>query len=173
MRYLLLTISLLLTSSQVIGQVPSWQWVKLGASIGFQEGKSAVYDPFNNSAFFTGYLSDTASFSGSTVISNGDDDVFLARYAPNGQLIWAKNAGSTGKDRAEGICTDKLGNVYLTGFFSNTITFYGAPNITLTSAGLEDMFVAKYDQNGQVQWAVKFGGTGKDIGHSIAYFGGD
>ena len=52
----------------------------------------------------------------------------------------------------------------MTGWFQNNATF-GA--FTLTSPGGYDIFIVKYDNNGQALWAVCAGGTGTDIGYGI------
>jgi hypothetical protein len=67
------------------------------------------------------------------------------------------------------VARDGAGNVYVTGIFGN---FFGAPatfgplsgggSVTLTSAGLNDMFLAKYDAAGTLQWVRQAGGTGSD-----------
>ena len=73
-------------------------------------------------------------------------DIFVAKYNGNGTLVWAKQAGSTSTDQGFGIAVDGLGNSYVTGSFSDTATFgSGEPNQTqLTSAGVHDIFVAKF-----------------------------
>ena len=51
------------------------------------------------------------------------------------------------------IASDASGNVYVTGNFSGTVDF---GDITLTSTGTADVFVAKVDASGTVLWAEKF-----------------
>ena len=65
---------------------------------------------------------------------------------------------------AYGVALDNLGGVYVTGFFSGSIT---ADGVTLTSAGLSDIFVAKYNSDGTLVWLKRAGGTGADIAHGI------
>lgn len=89
------------------------------------------------------------------------------------ELQWATQAGGTGGDFGFGIATDGPGNSYVTGAFSSTTTFgAGEDNETeLTAAGGSDVFVAKYDRNGQLLWATLAGGTGTDWGNGIAIDG--
>ena len=62
--------------------------------------------------------------------------------------------------------TDASGNVFVTGYFTSTVTF---GTTSLTSAGLADVFVAKWDVTAQAYtWAVRGGGTGNDLGEAIA-----
>ena len=69
-----------------------------------------------------------------------------AKAAAAGDLVWAKRAGGTDVDVGNGIAVDGAGNSYVTGRFRDSATFgAGETNeITLTSAGSDDIFVAKY-----------------------------
>src|SRR5262249_57016191 len=72
---------------------------------------------------------------------------------------------------AEAIAVDGRGNIYVTGHFAGSATFgAGEPNQTViaSAANSEDVFIAKYDANGLVQWAKRGGGTGSDQGWSVA-----
>ncbi len=65
-----------------------------------------------------------------------------------GDLDWAKRAGGTSTDFGNSIGVDGAGNSYVTGSFRGSATFgAGETNeITLTSAGSRDIFVAKYSE---------------------------
>lgn len=78
--------------------------------------------------------------------------------------------GSGGAESGRGVCTDNSGNVYYVGTFSGSnIDFQpGAGSTLLSSSGIQDIFITKYDVNGNFQWAVKAGGTSQDQGIGIA-----
>jgi hypothetical protein len=57
------------------------------------------------------------------------------------------------------------GNVFVTGFYKLTAAFDNQP---VTSVGGEDIFMAKYDGSGSLQWVKSAGGTGDDRGLGIA-----
>ncbi len=87
--------------------------------------------------------------------------------APN----WVSAVGpgvSTTDDLAQSTATDAAGNVYVTGRFTGTGTF-GAT--TLTSAGVNDGYVAKYSGSGALIWARRFGGTLEDAPRDVAVDG--
>ncbi len=91
-------------------------------------------------------------------------------------LDWAHRAGGPTLDRgAFGVGHDSSGNVYVTGQFQGTATFgQGQPNETsLTESGSGDVFLAKYDNAGDLQWAVQAGGSDQDFGYAIAIAGSD
>jgi len=64
------------------------------------------------------------------------------------------------------IITDDAGNIYLTGSFDGTAEF--GNDISLTSNGRSDIFVAKYNSLGQCQWATGFGGIRNDQAQDIS-----
>jgi hypothetical protein len=87
---------------------------------------------------------------------------------------WATQAGSpTYNDGGAAVTTDAGGNAYVIGDFSGTAHFgSGAGAATLTSAGKQDAFVAKYSPLGVLLWAKDIGGPGGyDYGRAIAVDG--
>src|SRR5690606_17124065 len=116
-----------------------------------------------------------------TLTSGGDKDIFLAKYSATGDLQWAKSAGGQYKEEigisgigSGGLATDKEGNLLVTGMFSGyggSPPIYGTAtfdNFTLTSNGNADVFVVKYDMNGNAVWAKNGGGKFSDIGCDVA-----
>ena len=82
---------------------------------------------------------------------------------------WAISVGGSSVDDATGMAVDGNGNVYLTGYFSGTSDFDPTAGTTnLTSNGLRDIFIAKYDSTGALKWVYGFGGAGSDSGAAIA-----
>lgn len=79
--------------------------------------------------------------------------------------VWAKSAGSSSYEYGNGVCNDNSGNTYSTGYFSESITF---GDITLTDVGGSDIFVVKYDPNGNVLWANSYGGSSLDFANNMA-----
>ncbi|MFO0875887.1 MAG: SdrD B-like domain-containing protein [Gemmataceae bacterium] len=95
--------------------------------------------------------------------SQGDSDLFVARYNESGGLVWARRVGGPGSDAALGVGVDAAGNVYVTGTFRGTVDFDPGPGLTfLTSAGDSDAFVLKLDSTGTFQWARRLGNGGSD-----------
>ncbi|MES2285344.1 MAG: T9SS type A sorting domain-containing protein [Bacteroidota bacterium] len=106
------------------------------------------------------------NFEGSaiTLTSSGLNDVFLAKYDLNGNLLWANQAGGYYGDEALGITYDYAGNVYVCGFFTDTATFSGT---TIYGNGNRDIFIAKYDMNGNFLWVNQAGSAGRDEAKAI------
>lgn len=111
----------------------------------------------NGNIFITGSFNNSAFDS--QIYSQGNWDTFVAKYDPNGTLIWAKRGGGTDEDYGCGIKTDGNGNVYVVGFFNGTASFSGT---SLTSSSQGDMFIAKYNgANGNLEW-IRNGNVGEN-----------
>jgi gliding motility-associated-like protein len=138
-------------------------WMQKGGSPSADEGYSISTDDSSNT-YTTGYFTGTASFGALNITCTGVSDIFIVKTNSNGIYQWAVKAGDGGSDRGLAIKTDNNGNSYVTGYYYGTATF-GTHSIT--SLGLQDIFVAKYDRNGNVLWVVSAGGTLSDIANAI------
>jgi len=75
----------------------------------------------------------------------------------------AFSVGGAGADTAVDIGTDSSANIYVAGYFTGTVDSDPGTGVSeLTSAGDTDIFVAKYDIDGNYVWAFQIGGTGAD-----------
>lgn len=116
--------------------------------------------------YLTGYfLGDSTKLGNTTLYNQGADDIFIVKYDPSGNFVWAQRAGGFHFDLGQAIATDKAGYSYITGFFRAAASF--GP-YTLYSANDPDVFVAKYDPSGNVLWAKKAGGFDVDNGNDIS-----
>lgn len=141
------------------------------------EGSAGVYalsmdlDDFGN-VLTTGAFRDTADFDpGPGVeshVSSGLNDMFIQKINKDGQFVWAKSLGNTGRDVGVYVYTDAAGNVYTTGGFSETVDFdAGEAVANLTSTGKSDIFIQKLDPAGNFLWAHSFGGINSEDGYSV------
>lgn len=93
-------------------------------------------------------------------------NVFLAKYTADGELKWVKNIGNKGEENATAVGVDKDDNVVIAGWFSNQLRIGG----TLLDAEHEadNIFIAKYNSAGKLQWAKDFGSNGNDVANAVA-----
>ena len=85
-------------------------------------------------------------------------DMFLAKYDTDGNLLWGQQMGGGGDQQIQALTTDEQDNIFTTGYFFGTPDFDPAGGgSTLTSAGLEDMFLAKYTSTGSLDWVKGIG----------------
>jgi hypothetical protein len=136
-------------------------WVKRG---NHAEGAAISFDKDNN-CYMTGYFLGTATFDNYQLTANGGMDFFIAKYDSTGKLIWIKSNGQVTGGCGVDIYTDQNGTCYLTGSFAGTVKI---GNIQLTSKGYTDIFIAKYDSNGNFGWIKQLGDTGYNTGYSIS-----
>lgn len=138
-------------------------WMQRAGSSTIDEANGISLDDSSNT-YTTGYFTNTAKFGLSSLTALGISDIFITKTNSSGVYQWAVKAGDGGSDRGLAIKTDSKGNSYVTGFYSG-IAKFGVK--TITSAGLQDVFVARYDRNGNLVWVVSAGGTQADIGNAI------
>lgn len=100
-------------------------------------------------------------------ITPGSGSISIAKYSGNGSPQWShqikENGGSTFS--SSGLSVDASGNVYLTGKFADKVAF---GSMTFTSVGSSDVFAAKYNVTGTLQWAKQAGGPGSDSSEGVA-----
>jgi hypothetical protein len=167
-KYLLFAFLILFTVQKSFGQIPNWNWARGATGNGYDEASTVTTDTFGN-VYVSGYFSSDSITIEKITLRNAGlsfNDIFLAKYDPTGNLLWAQRFGGSSNDRGTSITTDKAGNVYLTGYFYSPIIVFGST--TLTNAGnVGDIFVVKFDNQGNVIWARRDGGIGLEIPHSI------
>jgi hypothetical protein len=132
----------------------------------------------SGNVYVAGFFNGSATFAQgqanqTTLTSAGDRDMFVAKYDSIGTLLWVRRSGGVDGDRGFSVAVDGLGNSYVSGLFNGSATFgQGQANqTTLTTVGLDDIFVAKYDSNGVLQWVRRAGGAESDGSLGIAVDG--
>jgi hypothetical protein len=158
--FLLLT---LLYSCPLFAQTHSFDWAKQAGGNNADEGKSITVDKDGN-VYTTGEYTSNGDFDPGVGVYNlnttsWNHQIFVQKLTPDGDLIWAKGFGGSGYDRGEKIRTDLDGNVYVTGWFENTVDFSG---FTKIAKGSKDIFLMKLSSSGTVLWVETFGGLGFD-----------
>ena len=100
-----------------------------------------------------------------TIISEGTGDIFVAKFGPDGQLKWVRQAGGDRLDGGHSIAATPDDGAVVTGFFEETATFgQGEPDETTLVGRVDDdygdRFVAKFNSDGTLAWAHSItGGT--------------
>ena len=150
-------------------QSTEWLWAKSAGGPNDEMGVSVATDASGN-AFVAGYFKSPSLTLGSfTLTRTGSCNVFLAKYDAGGNVIWATSATGTDYDIPFAVATDASGNVVVAGLFSSPVITFGS--ISLTNAGVQDAFVAKYDAAGNVMWAKRAGGADWDNARAVAVDG--
>jgi hypothetical protein len=133
------------------------------------QGTLVTTDSSGN-VFVGGDYSDCAMVVGSSVLQPtsydiGTYDMWFAKFSPGGNYIWAKKAGSMEPDYLRGLTVDKLGNVYITGEHGEACVFDGdTAFLPVTGSSTSQMFVCKYNKDGNLQWLNSLGGDDNSVG---------
>lgn len=150
------------------------QWaVSAGRSTLDETTSTGVAVDGNGNAIVTGYFSSSATFAttpATTLTSTGAPDSYVAKFAAaTGACQWAVQAGGSGYLFANGVAVDAAGDAIVTGSYEDTVTFPTVPTTTLGSAGVQNVFVAKFaGTTGASLWATGTRGNGEASGNAVA-----
>ncbi|HEX8106645.1 MAG TPA: hypothetical protein VF516_02905 [Kofleriaceae bacterium] len=151
-------------SASIVCLAPIGGWnVKLQGSTWNDEADAIAADNSDCAIYLAG---DTVNvLPGAT--SFGGQDAFLIRYNSSGSVVWTRQFGSLlGSDEAEwatGVAVSANHEIYVTGCTTGQMT-----NAPETNAGGTDVFLAKYDHDGNQLWIHQFGTTTDDCSTGVA-----
>jgi hypothetical protein len=133
---------------------PVWLYTTGGS--GMQE-ITAIQVDVDENVFVLGNCNKTFSAGTSTVyVGPNDVNVFLLRLNVLGHVVYSKSiGGSSNIESAGGIDVNKYGEMFISGSFRKTMTI---DNITMMSAAnVDEVFMAKFDNQGNACWVVQSG----------------
>ena len=120
---------------------------------------------FGVSAGPDGAIVVAAATEGSLAGDNqGQRDVYLARYSASGEPVWSLQVGGPHNDSPLGVSAAPDGSVYVGGFTDGD---FASPN-----QGSADVWLARFDADGNELWRRQFGGPGWDRGFDVTAFDG-
>jgi len=146
-------------------------WAKSEGSQYTEHGHCVTTDASGN-VYLAGLFASSTITIGTTTLTNSvsyeyyTSDVFIAKYTPAGEVLWAKSAGGTRNDNVYEISSDNSGNLYIGGDFESatftigTTTITNAVNDILFSS--IDAYIAKYTSDGTLQWVNTIAGIYDD-----------
>lgn len=113
----------------------------------------------------TGTVSGALDPGGGLLTTAGGGDVLVASYALDGTPQWQALFGDAAAQTAGGVALDPAGHPVLTGYFAGDMDFGGG---AMTSAGGEDIYLAKLSSAGAHLWSKRFGGATNQRGLAVA-----
>jgi hypothetical protein len=146
----------------------SFVWVSTfnGTSTGI--GISIAADDAGNT-YTTGTFIGTTDFDPGTgtqsasALGANRTDIFIVKLDPSGNFRWVNTHGANRNDGGTGITLDKLGSLYVTGYYTLAVDFDADPVTTalLSTTGVNDAdgFLLKLDTLGKFKWVKQFAGT--------------
>jgi hypothetical protein len=150
---------------QKLDSLGNFIWVKV---IDFEYGGLRIkgIDSDGNLIFY-GNFKDSVDIDPSSTVhmlySNGDYDPIIAKFSPNGNLIWAHSFGGPEEDNIRDLVVDDLGNIYTHGSFTDTVDFDPGSGVNIqispyntVNSPLPTAFIQKLDKNGNFVWVKIF-----------------
>jgi len=148
---------------------PYLVWAKMAGSDSSAAGGEGLSSEYGNGidTYPSGDVVVTGGFESMITFEDGEpgetslyapgtetSDVFIARYKPDGEFLWAKNQGGEWWDHGTRISTLNDGGFLSTGYFESLAVFgKGEPNETFMQG--KGIFFAKYRGNGTLLWVKK------------------
>ena len=118
-------------------------------------------------AYVCGYFtSPEIIFDFDTLHNSGNMDLYLIKFGISvGTVSWARSAMGSDNDVAYCVAADASGNAYIGGYYLSSTLDFGTSS--LSNQGVYDLFVAKYDGAGILQWVNEAGGSASDVSRGI------
>lgn len=153
-------------------QSPNWLWAKSAGGTSNDKANSITTD-YAGHVYVAGVFNSPSITFGSTTLTNATFsswNMFLVKYDASGNVLWVKGAGGSNGNGANSVSTDASGNVYVVGYFTSPTIAFDSFVLTKVnpSQGYPDVFIVKYNANGNVLWAKNAGGNMADDASSIA-----
>ncbi len=168
-KYIIFILFLIIYSNFAVAQedcsnLIDLAWVRTAGGNIDDKAMDVAVDTAGN-IFVTGFFQGQLHFLGNQVPSNGEKDLFIVKLDPNGNLLWLRTGGGKQDVSGTGIDVDTEGNVYVTGTFEGDVEFQGNQ---ASSIGGSDIFLLKYDSDGNYIWGNFFGGFLNNISGGVA-----
>jgi len=124
-------------------------WCKALDAVGNSFGYGAFEDKEKN-VYYTGTSAGPKMIFGTdTLTTVGSYDIFVAKYDSTGDVLWAKNTGGTNQDWSYAIAGDRLGDVFITGYFTSDTILFNKDTLTVPNTSI-NIFIAKFGHGGTV-----------------------
>ena len=143
----------------------NWLWATQAGGNFYDKGYSVALDIEGN-PYVTGSFQDFADFGTHTLVSDGSNDIFVAKLNQTGTWLWATSAGGSGDNKGHGIVVDKYGFSFIIGSYQGEVEF--GSFATLNCWAEYDAFVAGLNDYGEWVFVTDIKGYFNVQGMSIA-----
>jgi hypothetical protein len=156
-------VCLLFIFSQTKSQT-NWLSVHSYGEIAFQDYTNTICTDSNGYSYLTGTFNHTIIF-GSDTLSDSVGATFLAMFDSSANPVWAKAFGGDNTLEINSSALDDSGHIYLAGSLRG-IAIFG--NDTVINSGSENLFLGKFDSNGNLLWYNQASGGMGNIAYGVA-----
>lgn len=144
----------------LLAHAQQWNWAVDAGGTGNSDFCWGVASDSRGNAYLAGSISGAADF-GCEALAPTEIAGALAKYDSTGTCLWARSISTTfDATWAYGVAIDAEDHIYVTGSYDGTAAF--GNGITLGSLGADDIFLARYDTNGNCVWARRAGSSGSN-----------
>ena len=126
--------------------------IKTFATSSNDEIYASTIDDSNN-VYVTGYT------AGDLAVSQGSDDVLLAKLDSSLTQVWLIQTGTTSSEYGYAVAVDSASRVIVGGYTTGTLTY---------NLGSADCFIMQYSSIGSREWVIQFGSSGSDYLNGLA-----
>lgn len=137
----------------------NFEWAYQYGSPNSSNDLQALTSDNENHVFAYTHFDGEFTVDNDTYITHGGKDLLLYSISEDGQVDWIVSEGGEGNEYAQKVECDAVGNVYIIGKFSSSLTMN---NVVYQSNGSFDMFMAKYSPNGEFLWCKVMGGPNSE-----------
>ncbi len=101
-----------------------------------------------------------ALFGTDTLYAKGLKDGFILKLNSSGDVIWSKLIATKGNDAVQGIQIDQSSNVYITGYYTDSL--FAGTDTLVTSNVEKEIYLAKLNSSGNFLWSRSAGKSGNN-----------
>lgn len=160
MRNIFFILIYLFSAPLLYSQQPEFTWAnQCGNPPNTSDTKSTLASGPYGSIYMAAEFLDTVQFGEKMLVSSGGTDIYLVKFFEDGTPVWSVKLGGADFDYVQKIIVDTEGDIIMTGYFYGTIQI--GPD-EYTSFGSQDLFVAKFNSDGNFLWSYRAGGAMAD-----------
>ena len=140
------------------------RWSRREGSTSRDQGRSIAVDGSGNivlGAYFEGAI----NVGGTSLSSKGSVDGAIVKYSASGTPQWARGIGGSSGDTINGVAVNSSGDIAVTG---NYISWMDMGGTYIAGDGSVNVFVARYDANGNHVWSLGTDVAWDDYGYDVA-----
>jgi hypothetical protein len=145
-------------------------WAKKLGNNNYENVEGLVTDQAGNTYITATFIDTLDTDPGANIVNliTQNDAILILKLNSSGNFVWSKKIDGNGYTYPENIDINNQGHIYLTGYFDGVADFDPGNSVyNLTSAGDYDIFISKYDENGNFILAKNIGDISADGGFDM------
>jgi hypothetical protein len=145
-------------------------WAKKLGNNNYENVEGIVTDQAGNTYITATFIDTLDTDPGANIVNliTQNDAILILKLNSSGNFVWSKKIDGNGYTYPENIDINNQGHIYLTGYFDGVADFDPGNSVyNLTSAGDYDIFISKYDENGNFILAKNIGDISADGGFDM------